>query len=52
MDAGSQAIGGDDPRRLLPAMLQRMQAQVSELLRLRMSEDRHHSALVVKFVSS
>src|SRR3979409_176376 len=27
-----------------------MQPQVSQLLRLRMREDRHHAALVVKFV--
>ena len=48
--ARSQAVGGDNPRRLLSAMLQRMQPQVSQLLRLRMGEDRHHAALVVKFV--
>ena len=52
VDAGSQAIGGNNPRRFLPAMLQSVQAQVSQLLRLGMSEDRHHTALVVKFVES
>ena len=31
-------------------MLQRMQPQVSQLLRLGMGEDRHHAALIVKFV--
>ncbi len=46
----SQAVGRDDPRRFLPAMLQRMQPQVSQFLRLRMGEDRHHAALVMKFV--
>ena len=46
----SQAVGRDNPRRFLPAMLQRMQPQVSQLLRLGMGEDRHHAALVVKFV--
>ena len=50
--ARSQAIGSDDPRRFLPAMLQRVQPQVSQLLRLRMGEDRHHTALVMKFVGS
>jgi hypothetical protein len=31
-------------------MLQRMKAQVSELLRLGVSEDRHYTALIVEFV--
>ena len=38
------------PGRLLPAMLQRVQPKVSELLRLRMGEDRHHAAFLTKFV--
>ena len=33
-------------------MLQRMQAEVSELLRLGMSEDSDYTALVVKFIRS
>jgi hypothetical protein len=52
MDPGSQAIGGYDPRGLLPAMLQRMQAQVSEFLRFRVSEDCHHPALVALILRS
>ena len=52
MGAQRQPVGGDDARRLLSAMLQRMQAEVSELLRLRMGVDGHHPAFVVKFVGS
>jgi hypothetical protein len=33
-------------------MLQRVQAQVSQLLSLWVSEDRHHSALVMKFIGT
>ena len=47
-----QAVGGDDARRFLSAMLQRVQPEVSQLLRLRVSVDRHHSALVMKFVEA
>ena len=50
--AQSQAVGGDDARRFLSAMLQRMQPEVSQLLRLRMGVDGDHSALVMKFVES
>ncbi len=50
MGAQCQAVGGDDARRLLSAMLQRVQAEVSQLLRLRVSVDRHHSALVMEFI--
>ena len=46
------AVGADDPGGLLSAMLQRVQAQVSELLRLRVRIDRHHPALFAKFVGS
>src|SRR5579871_1758543 len=42
----------DHPRRLLPAMLQGMQPEVGKLLRLGMVEDRHHAALVVKFIET
>src|SRR5208283_2536988 len=43
-------VRGNNPRRLLPAMLQRMQAQVGELLRFGMSEDRHDPTLVMEFI--
>src|SRR5579862_9079205 len=46
----SHAIGGDDARRLLSTVLQRMQSQVGELLGFRIAEDGDHSAFVVKFV--
>ena len=44
------AIRGDDARRFLPAMLQRMQPEVSELLRFRMGVDGHHAAFVTELV--
>ena len=50
VSAQRHAVGGDDARRLLAAMLQRVQAEVSKLLRLRMGVDRYHAALVMKFV--
>ena len=50
MGAQSQPVGGDDARRFLSAMLQRMQPEVSQLLRLRVSVDGHHAAFVMKFV--
>ena len=43
-------IGGHDPRRLLPPMLQGMQAQVSKLLRLRVRIDGDDTAFFMKFV--
>ena len=52
MGAQGQAVGGDDARRFLPAMLQRMQPEVSQLFRLRVSVDRHHSAFVMEFIES
>ena len=52
VDVERHAIGGDDACRFLAAMLQRMQAEVGERLRLRMRVDRYHTALVVKFVVS
>ncbi|HXX01226.1 MAG TPA: hypothetical protein VEJ00_08435, partial [Candidatus Acidoferrales bacterium] len=45
-----QPIRADDARGLLPAVLQRMQAQVSELFRFGVGENRHDTALVMKFV--
>src|SRR6202046_800790 len=48
VNARGETVGGDNPRGLLPAMLESMQSQVSEFLRFRMSEDRHHPALVVE----
>src|SRR6185369_8727718 len=50
MGAQSQAVRSDNPRRFLPAMLQRMQPQVSQLLSFRVSVDGNHSALVMEFV--
>src|ERR1019366_324200 len=44
------AVGGDDPRRFLTAMLQSMQAEIDELLRLGMGVDGDHAALIAKFV--
>src|ERR1700722_14132435 len=44
------SIGSNNPRRLLSAMLQSVQPQVSQLLGLWMGKDGNHSALVVKFV--
>ena len=44
------AVGRDDARRLLPAVLQRMEAEISKFFRLRVGIDRRHSALVMKFV--
>src|SRR5262249_29623994 len=46
----TKPVRGDDARRLLPAMLQRMQAEIRKLLRLRMREDRDDSAFVVEFI--
>ena len=43
-------VRADDPRRLLPAMLQSMQPQVGELFRLGVRINRHHPALFTKFV--
>ena len=48
--AESSPFGADDARRLLPAMLQRVQAEVSELGRFGMAVDGHHAAFFVKFV--
>ena len=39
-----------DARRFLSAMLKRMQAEIGELLRLRMRVDRDHPALFSKFI--
>jgi len=44
------AVIGDDPRRLLPAMLQRMQAECHERRRIGMAEDAEDPALIVKMV--
>ena len=48
----SHAVGGDNARRLLAAMLQSVQAEVGELLGLRMGIDGHHPAFVAKFIGS
>src|SRR5690242_4226533 len=47
-----QPIRGNDARRFLPPMLQRMQAEISQLLRLRMSVDGYDSAFVMEFIES
>ena len=44
------AVGRGDARRFLPAMLQGVQAQVSELGRLRMAVDGHHATFFAKLV--
>src|ERR1700688_3517807 len=48
----SQPGRSNNPCRFLPAMLQGMQTEVRQFLRLRMREDRHHTALVMKFVGN
>ena len=50
MGAQSQPVGGDDARRLLSAMLQRVQPEVSQLFRLRVSVNRDHAAFVMEFI--
>jgi hypothetical protein len=45
-----QAIRGHDAGRFLPAVLQCMQAEIGERLRLRVRVDRHHATFVAKFV--
>ena len=44
------AVGRGDARRLLPAMLQRVQAEIGELGRFRMAVDGDYAALFAKFV--
>jgi hypothetical protein len=44
------AIAGDDPSRLLPAMLQRVQAEVGQLRRLFMAEYAEDTTFVMKTV--
>src|SRR5271169_1605472 len=46
------AVGGDDARRFLSAMLERMQSKIGKLLRLGMSVNSHHAAFITKFVRS
>ena len=48
----SLAVGGDDAGRFLSAMLERVQAEVGELLRLGMGVDGDHATFVAKFVGS
>ena len=52
MRTRGEAVRRDNSRRFLPAMLQRVQSQVREFLCFRMGKDRHHAALVMKFVRS
>jgi len=44
------AIRRDNARRFLPAVLERMQPKISELLRFRMRVNRDDAALFTKFV--
>ena len=50
MGAQGQPVRGDDARRFLSAMLQRMQPEVSQFLRLRMGVDCYDSAFVMEFI--
>jgi uncharacterized Rossmann fold enzyme len=52
MLAQALAIGGDDARRFLSAMLQGMQSKIGKLLRLGMGMDGDHAAFIAKFVRS
>src|SRR5277367_5588297 len=45
-----RAISGSDPRRFLPAMLQRIKPQVRHLRRFRVPKDPEHAAMVVKMI--
>ena len=44
------AIGGNDARRFLSAMLQGVEREIAKLLRLGMRMDGDHAALIAKFV--
>src|SRR5258708_4200502 len=52
MSTQLKAVGGNNSRRLLPAMLQSMQSQVSKRLRFWVRVDRDYAAFVVKFIRS
>src|SRR5581483_3440443 len=46
------AIRCDNARRLLPAMLQSMQSEISQFLSFGVGVDRNHTALIVKLVGT
>ena len=50
LDAELRAVEGDDPRRLLAAMLQRVQAERGQRRRFRVAEDAEDAALLVELV--
>src|SRR5215471_3033093 len=50
MSVQCHAIGGYNPRRLLPPMLQRVQAEIGELLRFWVGVNSHHPALFPEFI--
>jgi hypothetical protein len=50
MRTQGQAVRGDDARGFLPAMLQRMQPEISQFLSLRVSVDCYDAAFVVEFI--
>src|SRR5690349_19902250 len=50
MNVQRHPVRCDDACRLLPTMLQRVQAKVGERLRLGVRVDRDHTALIAKFV--
>ncbi len=52
MLAQALAVGRNDARRFLPAMLQRVQTEVGKLLRFGMGVDCDDAALITKFVRS
>ncbi len=45
-------VGGNDARRFLSAMLQGVQAEVGEFLRLGVGVDGYNAAFIAKFVGS
>src|SRR5215471_10686729 len=50
MSVQCHAIGGYNPRRLLSPMLQRVQAEIGELLRFWVGVNCHHPALFPEFI--
>ena len=52
MLAQALAVGGDDARRFLSAMLKGVQSKIGELLRLGVGVDGDYAAFIAKFVRS
>src|ERR1039457_3444327 len=44
------SVGGGDARRFLPAMLQRVEAEVGQLRRLGMAEDAEYAAVIMEMI--